>query len=176
MRGRASGFGTRWKPAAAAREGTRIPVPAPDGKGIGDRQRECRIWTDRREPREQAGVMGSIQLAMSDAGRAEALRGLLARSTHVPVHCVECPDFEAACVVVMDAERFGTMTRPLIHPERIVLITRNDAGHLKEAWEAGVNSVLSEQDPMNTVVLAVLAACLRTGTLRPKSAGGRIEH
>lgn len=120
--------------------------------------------------------MGSIQVTMCDAARADALRSMLARSTHVPVHCVECPDFESACVVVMDGERFGAMTPPLAHPERIVLITRNDAGHLREAWEAGVNSVLSEQDPLNTVVLAVLAACLRTGTTRPKSAGGRSEH
>jgi len=120
--------------------------------------------------------MGSIQVAISDAGRSEALRALLARSTHVPVECVDCPDFEAACVVVMGGERFSAMRLPLTHPERIVLVTRNDAGHLKEAWEAGVNSVLSEQDPMNTLVLAVLAACLRTGTTRTKPAGGRVDH
>jgi len=110
--------------------------------------------------------MGSIQLAMSDAAKADALRVLLARSTPMPVLCVEAPDFEDACAVVMDGERFSGLIAPIKHADRIVLITRNDAGHLKEAWEAGVNSVLSEQDPLNTVVLAVLAACLRSGTAR----------
>ncbi len=118
--------------------------------------------------------MGSIQVALSDTAKADALRVLLARSTQVPVLCAESPDFAAACVVVMDAARFGSLPRPLTHPERIVLITRNDPGHLKEAWEAGVHSVLSEQDPLNTVVLAVLATCLRSGTARQnQETGGR---
>jgi len=56
------------------------------------------------------------------------------------------------------------------HPERIVLITNTDPTHLRAAWEAGVNSVLTEHDPMNTVVLAVLACCLRTGSTRQKPA------
>jgi len=76
---------------------------------------------------------------------------------------------------VMDGARFRLEPTPLAHPERIVLITPNDAGNLKEAWEAGVNSVLSDQDPLNTVVLAVLAVCLRSGTARQKPTGGRVS-
>ncbi|MBI5280190.1 MAG: hypothetical protein HY858_00810 [Candidatus Solibacter usitatus] len=120
--------------------------------------------------------MGNIQVALSDVAKADALRALLARSTPVPVVCVDSPDYEGACVVVLDGERFGESAGCLPHPERVVLITRNDAGHLKEAWEAGVSSVLSDQDPLNTVVLAVLAACLRSGAAWPKSAGGRSAH
>lgn len=116
--------------------------------------------------------MGSIQVALSDTAKADALRVLLARSTQVPVLCAEAPDFAAACVVVIDAERFSRLPQPLSHPDRIVLITRNDPGHLKEAWEAGVHSVLSEQDPLNTVVLAVLATCLRSGTARQSQETG----
>lgn len=118
--------------------------------------------------------MGSIQVALSDSAKADALRVLLARSTQVPVLCAESPDFAAACAVVLDAERFSRLPQPLIHPDRIVLITKNDPGHLKDAWDAGVHSVLSEQDPLNTVVLAVLATCLRSGTTRQSSeTGGR---
>ena len=117
--------------------------------------------------------MGSIQLALSDTVKANALRAMLSRSTPVPVLCVEIPDFDDACAVVMDAARFGAVASPLPHPERVILITRNDAGHLREAWDAGLNSVLSEQDPLNTVVLAVLATCLRSGTARPRQAGDR---
>lgn len=118
-------------------------------------------------------AMGSIQVAMCEESRAEALCGLLARSTTVPVLRVERPDFESACVVVLDAARFAGLSGCLAHPERVVLISPNDAGHLGAAWTAGVSSVLSEQDPLDTVVLAVLAACLRVGTARPKSAGNR---
>ena len=117
--------------------------------------------------------MGSIQIALSDSAKADALRILLARSTHAPVMCVETPNFEEACAVVLDGRRFSAEPGPLTHPERIVLITNNDPANLREAWEAGVNSVLSEQDPLNTVVLAVLASCLRTSSIRQKPVAGR---
>lgn len=116
--------------------------------------------------------MGSIQVALSDAAKSEALCAMLERSTQAPVVRLEQPDFEQACVVVLDAESFRSLPRPIEHSDRIVLITRNDAAHLREAWEAGVHSVLSEQDPMNTVVLAVLATCLRSGTQKTRPAGG----
>ncbi|MBI4892970.1 MAG: hypothetical protein HY821_20265 [Acidobacteria bacterium] len=116
--------------------------------------------------------MESIQIALSDAAKSDTLRVLLARSTHVPVYCVECPDCVEACVVVMDSERFECLSRPLINADRIVLITRSEPQNLKKAWEAGVNSVLSEQDSLNTVVLAVLATCLRSGTARQKQEPG----
>jgi len=62
---------------------------------------------------------------------------------------------------------------PLEFPERIVLIAENDPVHYKDAWEAGVNSVVSEQDPPNTVVLAILSACLRNGSTNPRPADER---
>jgi len=117
--------------------------------------------------------MGSIQIALSDTTKADALRMLLTRSTHVSVLCVDSPNYEEACTVVLDELRFSQEPGPLAHPERIVLITKNDPTHLREAWEAGVNSVLTEQDPMNTVVLAVLASCLRTNSTRQKPAADR---
>lgn len=116
--------------------------------------------------------MGSIQVSLSDANRARALCALLERSTQTPVVCTDKPDLENACAVVLDIESFHRLPQPVEHADRIVLIAGNDALHLKEAWEAGVHSVLSEQDPLNTVVLAVLATCLRSGTRKPKSADG----
>ena len=107
--------------------------------------------------------MSNIQLTLSDSEKAEAIRALLVRSTRVPVACVEVPNFEEACVVVMDTAHFRDGSAPLAHPERVILITRNDDQHLREAWDAGVHSVLSEQDPLNTVVLAILAVCLGSG-------------
>jgi DNA-binding NarL/FixJ family response regulator len=117
--------------------------------------------------------MCTIQLALSDGDKASALSMMLSRSTHVPVLCVETPDFTSACVVVMDGDRFAREPAAALNADRVVLITRNDEGHLHAAWEAGVNSVLSDQDPMNTVVLAVLSACLRVTTMKQKQQGSR---
>jgi len=114
--------------------------------------------------------MPSIQIHLSDGTQAEALRSLLMRSTQTPVLLTERPDLESACVVVLDEETFQRLPRPVEHADKVVLITCNDAAHLKEAWEAGVHSVLSEQDSLNTVVLAVLATCLRSGARKPKPA------
>ncbi len=115
--------------------------------------------------------MGSIQIILSDAAKAENLAALLERSTQTPVVCTEKPDLESACVAVMDFETFQRLPRPVEYADRIVLIAANDAAHLKEAWEAGVHSVLTEQDPLNTVVLAALATCLRSGTRKQRPEG-----
>ncbi|MGC8761763.1 MAG: hypothetical protein ACP5VC_17545 [Bryobacteraceae bacterium] len=120
-------------------------------------------------------AVGSIQVSLTDADRARALCELLQRSTQTPVVCTDRPDLENACAVVLDRDSFHRLPQPLEHADRIVLITSNDATHLKEAWEAGVHSVLSEQDPLNTVVLAVLATCLRSGTRKMKPAEGRVS-
>jgi hypothetical protein len=117
--------------------------------------------------------MSCIQLALSNAAKSDLLRSLLCRSTQLPVHCVELPCIEEACVVVVDPPHLRMMPSPLAFPDRVVLITQNDANHLKDAWEAGVNSVVSDQDPPNTVVLAILSACLRSGSASPRHAPGR---
>ena len=43
----------------------------------------------------------------------------------------------------------------------MVLITRQDPQLLAQAWEAGIVSVVSQDDPMSTVLLAIMAAALR---------------
>ncbi len=116
-------------------------------------------------------MTGNIQLALNDSARANTLRALLSRSAGIPVICVDCPVMEDACVVVVDPPHLTRLPAPLPHPERVVLISRGDAGTLKYAWDAGVSSVISEEDPLNTAVLAILAACLRAGSCRQKHAG-----
>jgi len=117
--------------------------------------------------------MSCIQLALSNTAKADLLRNLLCRSTQLPVHCVESPSLDGACVVVVDPPHLRMLPSPLAFPDRVVLITQNDASHLRDAWEAGVNSVVSEQDPPNTVVLAILSACLRRGSANPRHVLGR---
>jgi hypothetical protein len=112
--------------------------------------------------------MGSIQLSLTDTAKAEALRGVLSRSAQREVVCVDVPDFESACVAVIDEARLGSLPLPLARPESVVLLSASDPQSLKAAWDAGVSSVVSEQDSINTIVLAILAVCLRTGSARPK--------
>jgi hypothetical protein len=69
-------------------------------------------------------------------------------------------------VLVIDESAFRRVPLPLPNPERIVLITRKDPQMLAEAWDAGIVSVLSDEDPVNTVLMAIMAAALRLGKTR----------
>jgi hypothetical protein len=86
--------------------------------------------------------MGCIQLALTDKTKADALRSVLARSAQVEVVCLEAPDLDRACVVVVDREHLEMLPAPLASPEKVVLIARNDPAALKWAWDAGVSSVV----------------------------------
>ena len=71
------------------------------------------------------------------------------------------PDPSQHCVLVLDETAFARLPLPLSNPERVVLITRKDPQLLAQAWDAGIVSVVSEEDPLNTVLLAIMAAALR---------------
>lgn len=114
-------------------------------------------------------TMGSIQLALSDTAKAEALRSVLARSAKAPVVCVDQPDPALACAVVVDPEHLARLPVPLAHPERIVMVAPGDEELLQAAWDLGVNSVVNEQDSVNTVVLAILAVCLHAGPAKERA-------
>ena len=74
--------------------------------------------------------------------------------------------------MVLDEAGFARLPLPLFHPERIVLISRKDPETLAEAWEAGIVSVVSDHDPISTVLLAIMAAGLRvdkSGAISPSN-------
>jgi hypothetical protein len=77
------------------------------------------------------------------------------------VHCVEAPDPHQEGVIVVDSDGLDRLPSPLLNPERVVLVTRNDPRHLSKAWEAGIRSVVFSEDTLNTAVLAIMAAELR---------------
>jgi hypothetical protein len=64
-------------------------------------------------------------------------------------------------VLVMDEVQLNRVRLPLPYPERVVLLTRKDPVNLSQAWEAGIVSLVSPDDPPNTVLLAIMAAALR---------------
>jgi len=106
-------------------------------------------------------MMQTVQLAIADGMYAAALRDALSHSCAWHVKAVGRPDPSQQCVMVLDQAALERLPLPLDNPERIVLITQRDPHLMAEAWEAGVVSVVSEQDPISTVLLAIMAAGLR---------------
>ncbi len=105
--------------------------------------------------------MEIIQLAIADTAYASALRSLLVRSAACKVVTVECPDTRTEGVLVLDSNALESLPSGIPNPERVVLITRNDPCLLSRAWEAGIVSVVFENDPIHTALLAIMSARLR---------------
>ena len=117
-------------------------------------------------------MMQTVQLSITDVAFAASVREALSRTCAWHVESVEQPDPSRHGVMVVDQGAFERLPLPLSNPERIVLISRKDPGLLAEAWEAGIVSVLSEEDPINTVLLAIMAAGLRV----EKPHAGSVVH
>ena len=112
-------------------------------------------------------VMQTVQLSIADGAYAGAVREALSRTCAWHVKSVDRPDPSSHDVMVLDHQALECLPLPLNNPERIVLVTDKAPELLSEAWEAGIVSVVSHEDPMNTVLLAIMAAGLRVD--KPRS-------
>jgi hypothetical protein len=106
-------------------------------------------------------MMQTVQVSIADSVYAASVREALSRSCAWHVESVACPDPSRHCALVVDEAAFVRLPLPLSNPERVVLIARKDPQLLAQAWEAGIVSVISDEDPMSTVLLAIMAAALR---------------
>ena len=106
-------------------------------------------------------MMGTVQLSIADTVFAAHLRDALSRSGPWSVECVDCPRPSERSVLVLDELTFARLPHSLENPERVVLITRQEPELLAQAWEAGIVSVVSSDDSVATVLLAIMAAALR---------------
>lgn len=107
-------------------------------------------------------MVQTVQLAFSDAAFSSVVREALARTCAWHVELVDKPDPSRNCVLVLDERTFHRLSLPLENPERVVLITHTDTHEMmSQAWEAGIVSVVSADDPISTVQLAIMAAALR---------------
>jgi hypothetical protein len=106
-------------------------------------------------------MMQTVQLSLGDSRFAATIREALAHNCAWRLESVVVPDFSQECVVVLDEAAFARLPLPLSNPERVVLITRKDPEMMAEAWDAGIVSVVSDADPISTVLLAIMAAGLR---------------
>ena len=116
--------------------------------------------------------MQTVQLAIRDSAYEAALREALARSGPWHVESVTIPRPGERCVLVMDEACLNQISLPLPYPERVVLLTRKDPANLSHAWEAGIVSLVSPDDPPSTVLLAIMAAALRVPRTQPAAALG----
>ena len=106
-------------------------------------------------------MMGTVQLSIADAVYAEHLRAALSRSGPWNVEFVDRPHQDGPSVLVLDEIAFTRLLKPVANPERVVLISRQEPELLARAWEAGIVSVVSSEDSLATVLLAIMAAALR---------------
>jgi len=120
-------------------------------------------------------MMQTVQLSIADSRYAATVRDALSRSCAWHIECVDCPDPSRHCALVLDETAFVRLPLPLSNPERVVLITRKDPQLLAQAWDAGIVSVVSQDDPINTVLLAIMAAALRVAKSRSPHAPSGIS-
>jgi hypothetical protein len=119
--------------------------------------------------RERPITMQTVQVSIADGNYATAVGEALSRKCAWHVKAVERPDLSAKDVIVLDQAALERLPLPLDRPERIVLVTHKNPELLAEAWEAGIVSVVSDEDPIDTVLLAIMAAGLRLDRPRPAS-------
>jgi len=120
--------------------------------------------------------MRTVQLAIKDSAYEAALHEALVRSGPWHVERVETPKPGEKCVLVMDEGCLSRVSLPMPYPERVVLLTRKDPAHLSHAWEAGIVSLVSPDDPPSTVLLAIMAAALRVPKPQTAATLGGISH
>jgi hypothetical protein len=108
--------------------------------------------------------MYTVQLAVGNAPYGAVLSDLLIHTETCCVQAVDRPDPRQPGVLVVNEKTLEALPTPIDRPERIVLITPNDAERLERAWQAGIRCVVFDSDPPRTMALAVMAAALRVRT------------
>jgi hypothetical protein len=121
-------------------------------------------------------MIQTVQLAITDGAYLATVREALCHSCAWHVEPVDRPDASQNFVLVLDEQAFERLPLPLTNPERVVLIARQDTHQLMaEAWEAGIVSVVHPDDPLDTVLLAIMAAALRVAKFHSAAAPSEIS-
>ena len=91
--------------------------------------------------------MTLVQIVLTNQGYAEELAQLLFSIGQHEVLRPPIPDLNLGGVVVMDLNCFCRLEVRPLRPERIVLVANRAADSLSRAWDAGLKSVVYEDDP-----------------------------
>lgn len=105
--------------------------------------------------------MQTVQLTLENSAYRTALETALFETGSWQVVPVAAPDLERSGVIVVDAPALDRLAGLLAAPERVVLIARKDPKSLSRAWEAGIISVVFEDESVSTALLAIMSAGLR---------------
>jgi hypothetical protein len=120
-------------------------------------------------------IMQTVQLSIADPVYGMAVREALAHSCAWHVESVERPDPSKHGVLVLDWAAFARFPLPFSNPERVVLIGPQEPQVLAEAWDAGIVSVVSQGDPIDTVLMAIMAAALRVDKSHNRASASEIS-
>jgi hypothetical protein len=120
-------------------------------------------------------MMQKVQLSVADPVYGASIREALAHTCAWHVEPVVEPDSSQPGVMVLDWAAFSRLPLPLSNPERVVLIGPQDPQVLAEAWDAGIVSIVSQGDPIDTVLMAIMAAGLRVDKSHGRSAASEIS-
>lgn len=105
--------------------------------------------------------MHAVQIVIADPGRAREISRYLTARTQLRVRRSPSPSPRSHQVLLVDEPTFRGSISRLVHPERVVLLTPRPGDIWEEAMRAGVVSIVSEQDSLETVLMAILCADLR---------------
>lgn len=111
--------------------------------------------------------MQVIQLAVSNNSQANAIQNALEHNGDWDIVRVTQPDPRVDGIIIADDGALDRIFTGLVNPQRVVLLTRNRPESLSRAWETGIISVVFESDSIETILLAVLAASLRSTPTKP---------
>ena len=105
--------------------------------------------------------MTTVQIIMANRKYATELEQLLVRDGQHRVVHLDAPDENESGVVVMDSDVFREFGDASCRPEQVVLVADHEEELLTKAWDPGLRSVVFRDDPIQTTLLAVIAAELR---------------
>ncbi|MGP8244699.1 MAG: hypothetical protein ACLQVN_09295 [Bryobacteraceae bacterium] len=120
-------------------------------------------------------MLQTVRLALADTAYAAALRDALNHTCAWHIDSAESLEPGQPCVLVLDDRALARLPLSLSHPECIVLITHKNSERMAQAWDAGIVSVVGWDDPIDTVLLAIMAAALRCPTLHSHSVARAIS-
>jgi len=114
-------------------------------------------------PGEGAGepAMHAVQIVIADPGKAREISRYLTARTQLRVRRSPVMSTRSHQVLLVDEPAFRGSIHRLIHPERVVLLTPRPGDVWEDAMRAGVLSIVSEKDSLETVLMAILCADLR---------------
>jgi hypothetical protein len=116
--------------------------------------------------------MSLVQLLVEKDSKAAALKALLDREGFEVVRA-SAPNFARKGAIVADRRALEQFPALLDYPDRVIPIASNDQKFLGMLWQHRIRSVVFDNDPPGTVLLAILASEIGNG-ISPRAPRGNL--